>query len=571
MPSTPGKIFRLGERIGTGGFSHVFKALDVSTGNACAVKKSRASTRIKRPILEYEARILKSLQGHPAIPKLIAYGRFDHFEYLAMELLGRSLSDAQTKLPVSNVAHIAVQMLSVLKHIHAAGIVHRDIKPQNILARDNQNFSHICLIDFGLARPCISTEPRTQDPVIERMNPVGTLTWASINAYRGVDLNPRDDLESLAYVLLYLIRGDLPWGGLCEHGTSVGRIAQIREKMPRWNGARLSRGYPPVFGELVDYARGLDFIEAIDYERFRALFEQLASSEPLSDHVQKSATDDVHPVPGVCPVKTGQLVLVQIDAPASIEGYSMQENNTSYWANPALYLDYWEMPHRPSIVISTIFDERVKRHCIKVVPLYVSSQPGENAVPLSAPVLALDQSSRSASDVFCYAFLRPFEFYCFPDQTPLTPQCTISQEGVRFLCAEFDQKSPVVWSQIEDPNPDVRYDNRIRSQNVKFYANVAPLQESTLLTRMDPPDTSIEWSGCRGWFDDCVKIARRRGWDDGFHWTGDVETIQQDSELDNSYYGDDVSLWDYRQRERDSELHLENEDFINLDRIIEVV
>ena len=92
------------------------------------------------------------------------------------------------------------------------------------------------------------------------------------------DLNPRDDLESLAFVLLYLLRGDLPWHTLCSAGTAVARIPQIRSKMLSWNGARLTEGYPSVFGDLLDYARHLGFDEPIDYDRFRADFDKLRHS-----------------------------------------------------------------------------------------------------------------------------------------------------------------------------------------------------------------------------------------------------------------------------------------------------
>ena len=93
------------------------------------------------------------------------------------------------------------------------------------------------------------------------------------------DLNPRDDLESLAFVLIYLLRGDLPWHKLCGAGSALARIPQIRSKMLSWNGARLAKGHQLVFGELLDYARRLDFDEPIDYNRFRLAFEMLRDSE----------------------------------------------------------------------------------------------------------------------------------------------------------------------------------------------------------------------------------------------------------------------------------------------------
>jgi len=162
---------------------------------------------LKRTVLKHEANILKRLGGHPAIPELYGYGHLEHFEYLAIKLLGKPLSD-QDKFAlgfsIQEVADIGVQLvrcfflhndncspmlvikLSALKHIHSHGIVHRDIKPQNILAHRGTDFSHVYIIDFGLARRRLSGTPCQVDLAKERINVIGTLSWASLNAFNGI-------------------------------------------------------------------------------------------------------------------------------------------------------------------------------------------------------------------------------------------------------------------------------------------------------------------------------------------------------------------------------------------------
>lgn len=111
---------------------------------------------------------------------------------------------------------------------------------------------------------------------------MGTLPWASLHAHSGfgeLPLSTRDDLESLAYTLLFLLRGHLPWQRLCHNGTHLAQVAHVREKKRAWS-ARLSAGHGvpatghvtpdmSALGELLDYARGLEFGAPIDYARFQ--------------------------------------------------------------------------------------------------------------------------------------------------------------------------------------------------------------------------------------------------------------------------------------------------------------
>jgi serine/threonine protein kinase len=92
---------------------------DESTQLVLAIKKSRMSKRVKRPSLKHEARVLQLLRGHPAIPSVYGYGRFRHFEYLAMELLASTLEDLHKNnaFPLRAVLAIGNQMVNWLSLI----------------------------------------------------------------------------------------------------------------------------------------------------------------------------------------------------------------------------------------------------------------------------------------------------------------------------------------------------------------------------------------------------------------------------------------------------------------------
>ncbi|EIN06293.1 kinase-like protein, partial [Punctularia strigosozonata HHB-11173 SS5] len=181
-----------------------------------------------------------------------------------------------------------------LEHLHSFGIVHRDVKPANILACLDDP-SRLKLIDFGIAKPFQrSGSPTQYDPIKEDRIIVGTLHWASLNSHRGVDLSRRDDLESLAYVGLFLLRGDLPWRA--EHTESKAYLYEgekhammrIHAAKEACKGSVLVRAGFPEIGGFLDYSRSLGFCETPDYRTWRQRFATLAqrsgcrsSSEPL--------------------------------------------------------------------------------------------------------------------------------------------------------------------------------------------------------------------------------------------------------------------------------------------------
>ena len=109
---------------------------------------------------------------------------------------------------------LADQMITRLEYMHDRRIIHRDIKPDNFLLGLGKNANQVSIIDFGLAKKFWVSKGNAHIPYKEGKNLTGTARYASTNAHLGREQSRRDDMESLAFVLLYFIRGSLPWQGL---------------------------------------------------------------------------------------------------------------------------------------------------------------------------------------------------------------------------------------------------------------------------------------------------------------------------------------------------------------------
>ena len=101
-------------------------------------------------------------------------------------------------------------MISRIEYIHAKNLIHRDVKPENFLMGLARKHTILYIIDYGLAKKYKDPKTNVHIPYIDGKSLTGTARYASINTHLGIEQSRRDDLEGIAYVLLYFLRGMLP-------------------------------------------------------------------------------------------------------------------------------------------------------------------------------------------------------------------------------------------------------------------------------------------------------------------------------------------------------------------------
>ena len=219
-----GGRYRLLRPVGSGASAHVYVAEDVRL-------KRRVALKLLHPALATDAAFLRRFQAeaqtvaalrHQGIVRVYDWGEDAGNAYLTMELLEggslRSLLDSGRRLSVSQVAALALDVASALAYAHARGLVHRDVKPANLLFDED---GHVSVADFGIARAL--AEASWTEPLGAML---GTARYAAPEQLKGAPLDGRADVYSLAVVAVESVTGDVPFSRDTALGALMARAGQ---------------------------------------------------------------------------------------------------------------------------------------------------------------------------------------------------------------------------------------------------------------------------------------------------------------------------------------------------------
>ena len=265
--------YKIIKKLGAGSFGSIYEAQSTYSHKLYAVKLE--DMKQDQYILEDES-IFLSYINKPRIPKIKSFGYSGSYIILVMELLGKSLDKIFNELPsrkmsIRCVCNIAYQLIVIFEAIHNCDIIHRDIKPANIAIGREEKSKYIYLLDFGLSKKYRSSKTKKQFPFVKNNKLIGNARYSSINALEGGTQSRRDDLESIGYVLLYLLLGRLPWQGHISH-SKEDKYYKIREIKSSTTAEQLCEGLPPQFEEYIKYTRNLQYEENPDYNYLKNLF-----------------------------------------------------------------------------------------------------------------------------------------------------------------------------------------------------------------------------------------------------------------------------------------------------------
>lgn len=226
---------RIDSMLGRGGMGVVFKATDLALDRTVALKQiapEAVADPVFRDRFERECRLAAAIE-HPHAVQIFHAGEYDGVLYLTMRYIDgpnmlTRLREVGRFEPARAVALLA-QLAGALDEAHRLGLVHRDVKPANVLIEDRPGGEHAFLTDFGLTKPAV------EDSVTRTGTPVGTVDYIAPEQARGAAVDGRADIYSLGCVLFVMLTGD----GVFERDGDLATLwAHVHDPPPKLRSIR---------------------------------------------------------------------------------------------------------------------------------------------------------------------------------------------------------------------------------------------------------------------------------------------------------------------------------------------
>ena len=302
------------EEVGNGGMAVVYKAKDFDTDSIVAVKILREEYLDNEEFcrrFRNESRAI-ALLNHPNIVKIFDVCNSPSLQYIVMEYIdGISLKDyieQQRVIRVKEAVHFTTQILRALMHAHSKGIVHRDIKPQNIMLLPN---GRIKVTDFGIARLITSQTSTITDKAI------GSVHYIAPEQARGATTDARADLYSVGVMLYEMLTGKLPFDANSAVSVAVMQL-QADPKMPRQINPNIPVGLEEITIQAMQkdpnarYQSAAEMLQDIETFKtnpsvkfnYKYIVEDSPRYRKTSEPAKKTESEDEYKSP-VIPVLTG--------------------------------------------------------------------------------------------------------------------------------------------------------------------------------------------------------------------------------------------------------------------------
>lgn len=293
--------FRIHRPLNSGSFGKLFTARR-DDEQACdyVVKSASLAHAEATHQMANEVRVYKAFDPIMKCPHFARYYNSGIIEstkdaYIVIERLDLDLNTILESMPIRRFSlkttlMIAEQMLSALETLHRLGIVHSDLKPNNImLPRNSREGVQLKLVDFGLSKSFMdSNDASKHAPMHEHCFLRGSARYASLNQHLGLTPSRRDDLESLLYTLIFLVKGSLPWQAVMRpEWTKQQKFEAIVQCKTTTSVSTLCQGLDDAFVVMLTRCREMRYDDAIDFifmrECIRASCERNNIPHPFDD------------------------------------------------------------------------------------------------------------------------------------------------------------------------------------------------------------------------------------------------------------------------------------------------